>query len=82
MKKQYHYFAAIISALVVGLGQVVKGESKKGLLMMLVFYLFLPSIFFAALSVNGYLALVILTFAVIAGVILWGYNVGDAFIKR
>jgi len=77
MKKKY-WIEALASFLVVGLGQILKGEGKKGLKLMLIFYFALPAAIYLSLLINAYLFLIILGFALISGIILWGYNIWDA----
>lgn len=77
-KVKRHYFEAACSFLVTGLGQIVKGESKKGLKILLCFYFVLPGAAYAALIINGYLFLIILALAILTGITLWTYSVWDA----
>lgn len=76
-----HPFAAVFSALVVGLGQIIKGEGKKGLALLLAIYFVLPAVVYLTLLVNGYLFLYVLGFSLISGIILWAYNIMDALLK-
>ena len=69
---------ALASFFIVGLGQIIKGESKKGLLLILVFYLALPALIYFSLLISAYLFLLVLGVALISGIILWVYNVWDA----
>ena len=69
---------ALASFFIVGLGQIIKGESKKGLLLILVFYLGLPALIYFSLLISAYLFLLVLGVALISGIILWVYNVWDA----
>jgi asparagine N-glycosylation enzyme membrane subunit Stt3 len=77
--KSKHWPEAVASFFVVGLGQIVKGEGDKGLKMMLVFYLAMPASLYATLLINGYLFLLTMALVIISGIILWAYNVWDAF---
>jgi hypothetical protein len=77
-KSVKHWPEALASLLIVGLGQIIKKESDKGLKMMLFFYLGLPTAIYAALLINGYLFLLVLALALMSGIILWTYNVWDA----
>ncbi|OGC24902.1 hypothetical protein A2291_02035 [candidate division WOR-1 bacterium RIFOXYB2_FULL_42_35] len=79
--KKLHYFTAICSALVVGLGQIIEGESKKGLLLLLVFYFALPALTYLALLTGGSLPLYIWGLTIVAGLIIWTYSVGEALFK-
>ena len=76
-----HYFSALGSAIIVGLGQIIRGHSKKGLILILLFYLTLPALVSLALLINGYLFLYTLGIAIICGIILWGYSIGDALLR-
>ncbi|MBN3033288.1 MAG: hypothetical protein JW873_04255 [Candidatus Saganbacteria bacterium] len=77
MRKK-HRAAAAASFLVVGLGQIIKGDSDKGLKMMLIFYLACPASLYASLLINGYLFLLSLALVIASGLTLWAYNVWDA----
>ena len=76
-----HYLQAISSILVVGLGQIIKGESKKGIILLLIFYFVLPAAVYTSLIVNAYIFLSVLGFATIFGIMLWMYSIGDALLK-
>lgn len=76
-----HYFHAICSILVVGLGQIIKGETNKGIILLLTFYFFLPAAVYASLIINAYFFLSILGFALIFGIMLWIYSIGDALLR-
>lgn len=76
------YFEAIASALIVGLGQIIKGESKKGILLLLTFYFVLPALTYLSLLINGYFFLYTFGSAVIGGIFLWIYSIGDALLKH
>ena len=77
--KNKRIIEALMSFLVVGLGQIIKGEGDKGLKMMLIFYFALPSAVYVSLLLNAYLFLLALGTALFSGIILWGYNIWDAF---
>ena len=76
-----HYFGALSSAVIVGSGQVIRGAGKKGLLLILLFYFTLPALIGLSLLINGYLFLYTLGLAIICGLILWIYSIGDALLK-
>jgi len=76
-----HYFEAICSALVVGLGQIIKGENKKGIILLLTFYFTLPSLVYLSLIIDAYYFILVLGLAVIFAIILWIYSVGEALLK-
>jgi hypothetical protein len=77
-----HVIEAIGSILVVGLGQIIKGESKKGLGLMLSFYFVIPAIVYVPLMFKSYLFIYLFGFSIISGIILWVYSVGDALLKK
>lgn len=62
-----------------GLGQIIKGDARKGLKIMLWFYLGLPIIIFGSLILNAYLFLVIFAFSVVIYPIIWVFNILDAY---
>ncbi|OGB90365.1 hypothetical protein A2625_05645 [candidate division WOR-1 bacterium RIFCSPHIGHO2_01_FULL_53_15] len=76
--KNRHWPAALASFLIVGLGQIIKGEGDKGLKLMLTFYFALPAVVYIALLLNGFFFLIVLGLLMIAGIVLWGYNIWDA----
>ncbi|MEE8638393.1 MAG: hypothetical protein V3T21_05045, partial [Candidatus Margulisiibacteriota bacterium] len=69
------------SILVVGLGQIIKGESKKGVILLLTFYFFLPALAYLSLLINAVYFIYVLGLAIIFGIILWIYSIGDALLK-
>jgi hypothetical protein len=77
-----HYIEAAGSALVVGLGQIIKGQTEKGLVLLLVFYFVLPAVIYGTLLINGYLFLSALGIATISGIILWIYSIADALLRK
>lgn len=77
-----NYFGGFCSILVVGLGQITKGETNKGVLLLLLFYFVLPSVIYLALMLNGHIFLVVLGLALILGIILWVYSFVDACVKN
>ena len=80
MKRPLRYRSeAFASFLVVGLGQIIKGEGKKGLEFLLAFYFVLPVIIYASLLISAYLFLMVLGFALLFEIFLWGYNVWEAY---
>lgn len=78
MKKRY-YWAALASIFVVGLGQLLKGEGHKALLLILAFYFTFPALIYLTLMFNAYLFLSTLGLGIIGGIVLWSYNVLDAW---
>jgi hypothetical protein len=77
--KLERYFFTLMSFLVVGLGQILKGEGEKGLKFILVFYFTLPLLLYLSLSLSGGLFLMVFGVATIFAVIFWIYNIIDAY---
>jgi hypothetical protein len=78
---KFHPFAAIFSVLVVGLGQIIKGESEKGLALLLIIYFVLPAAVYLSLLIGSYLFIYVLGFSIIFGIMLWIYNILDALLR-
>jgi hypothetical protein len=78
VKKRY-VWPAVASFLIVGLGQIIKGEGEKGLRLLLAFYFLLPSLVYLALMFNAYFFLTTLGFCLVGGIALWTYNLLDAY---
>ena len=76
--KNLHYWYGTASFFVVGLGQVLKGEGKKGLMLLLIFYLALPALIYLSLMLDAYLFLSALGVCFLSGIIIWVYNFWDA----
>ncbi len=76
--KNLHYGYGIASFIVVGLGQILKGEGKKGLNLILIFYFALPSAIYLSLMLNAQLFLLVMGISLISGIIIWIYNIWDA----
>jgi len=72
---------AFLSFLIVGLGQIIKGESEKGLKLMLLFYFIIPALLYLFFIIKAELFLLMLGFFTIFNVIFWAYNVADAYRK-
>ncbi len=68
----------LFSALIVGAGQILKGETQKGLKFMLTFYFGLPLLLYLTLSFSGGLFLIVFGIAVIFLLLFWAYNIWDA----
>ena len=68
----------IFSIFFVGSGQILKGESHKGLQLMLVFYFGIPAILYLTMAFSGSLFLVVFGFSLIFAILLWGYGIWDA----
>lgn len=81
-KKHYYYWEALISLLIVGLGQIIKGEGKKGVALLLGYYLVIPATIYLALLITGFIFPYLFCFLVILAIILWGYSIFDALMER
>ncbi len=78
-RRKKFYGPALASTLVAGLGQVLKGDARKGLKLMLWFYMGLPIILVGSLLLNAYLFLVIFAIFVILYPAIWIMNIFDAY---
>jgi hypothetical protein len=78
-QRRKYLWPAFASAIVAGLGQVIKGDALKGLKIMLWIYLGFPMIIFGSLLLNAYLFLACLAVFVIAYPVLWVLNIMDAY---
>ena len=78
--EEKHFPEAIASLLVVGLGQILKNEGRKGLLLLLTFYFVFPALVYASLIIHPFLFLIVLAFVGVSAIILWGYAVVDALL--
>lgn len=76
-----HILEPLLSVFVVGLGQIVKGETKKGVILLLAFYFFLPALVYLSLFISAFYFIYALGSSVIFGIILWTYSIGDALLK-
>jgi uncharacterized membrane-anchored protein YitT (DUF2179 family) len=81
-QREKYLASAIFSALVAGLGQIVKGEAKKGLKIMIWFYMGMPMLIMATFLLNPYLFLVTLAAFVVIYPAFWAYNIMDAYSKQ
>ncbi|OGC34286.1 hypothetical protein A2311_01135 [candidate division WOR-1 bacterium RIFOXYB2_FULL_48_7] len=77
--KQKFWREALASLLIVGLGQIIKGEGEKGLLLLLAFYFAIPLSIYTALTINAYLFVLLLAAGIITELVIWLYNIIDAF---
>lgn len=68
----------MFSAMLVGSGQILKGETEKGIKMMLTFYFVIPILLYVILSFSGSIFLITFGFSIIFAVIFWVYNIIDA----
>jgi|GEM_PF-680304 len=82
MRRKIYLLPALCSFFVIGLGQVVKGDSKRALRWILFFYIFYPGLTYVALLIHGNAFAVMLAMAVIVYPLFWIYNVIDALFKK
>lgn len=78
-KRKKYQLPALLSFFVAGLGQIIKGDAKKGLKIMLWFYLGLPLLLYGAMLLNAYIFLVMLAFSVVFYPVFWALNIVDAY---
>ena len=78
----FHYLEAICSVFVVGSGQIIKGKGQKGVILLLFFYFALPAAVYLSLLINAHFFVLVLGLAIIFGIMLWVYSVGDALLKK
>ncbi|MBU1022293.1 MAG: hypothetical protein KKF07_06615 [Candidatus Margulisbacteria bacterium] len=71
------FIALGLSIFIVGLGQVFLGKSKKGLILLFLFYFWIPLYLLSILNFSFYLFIISFTAALFVMPILWGYNVID-----
>ena len=74
--------AAIASFFVVGLGQILKGQTEKGLIFMLLVYFGVPILVYASLAINAYLFLAAFSVIIIGTLVFWVYNIFDALLIK
>jgi len=79
---KFHFFEGVCSALIIGLGQIIKGQTSKGILLLLAFYFGLPAVLYASLLFSGSIPLYALGFVTFSGIILWIYSVADALLGK
>jgi TM2 domain-containing membrane protein YozV len=82
MRRRIYFISAIFSALIIGFGQIIKGDSRRGLVWILLFYFFFPALIYASFLISTYLFVAMLGVAVIVYPLFWLYNVLDALLKR
>jgi TM2 domain-containing membrane protein YozV len=71
--------AAVLSFFIAGFGQVMKGDNKKGLKIMLWFYMGLPAIIVGTFLLNPYVFLMVMAVLVIFYPVFWIMNIIDAY---
>lgn len=72
---------AFLSAFIVGLGQIIKGNGKQGLKFLLWFYFGIPAIIYAGFNTNLAIFSVVFGASIFCLAGLWIYNVVDAYRK-
>lgn len=77
-RKRY-LMPAIASAAVAGLGQIIKGDGKKGLKLILWLYFGFPFIVILSMIINPFIFLIVTAVTVIVYPVIWAYNILDAF---
>jgi len=82
MKRKIYFFPTIFSIFIIGLGQIIKGDSEKGLKWLLFAYAGIPMIIYTSFIINTYLFLFLLSITVVVYPIFWVYNVLDALSKK
>ena len=82
MKEQRYLTPAICSLLIIGMGQIIKGDSDKGLKWILFFYLFYPAVIYASLMVSANLFIFVLGVSVFVYPLFWLYNIYDAYTRN
>jgi len=78
-KRKKYLVPALLSVLVAGLGQVVKGDAKKGLRTILWMYMGFPIIIIGSSLLNAYIFLAIFATFVVIYPIIWALNIMDAY---
>jgi len=79
IKRKKYYIPAAASAVVAGLGQVIKGDAGKGLKIMLWLYLGFPMMIYGSLLLNAYFFLVVFAVFVVLYPLIWALNIFDAY---
>lgn len=79
MVRKKYLAPAIFSAAVAGLGQIMKGDNKKGLKIMLWFYMGFPVMIVGSFLLNPYIFLMVFAGAVVLYPLFWIMNIIDAY---
>ena len=77
-----HVLEALASGIIIGSGQIIKRDTNKGVILLLIFYFVLPTITYLSLLINAKLFPYFLGFAIFSAIILWIYSIMDALIKQ
>jgi len=81
-KTRKYIVPALLSFAVVGLGQIIKNDEKKGILYLLNFYFSIPLFLYTILLFcRGETFLVTLAISIIIAISFWIYNIVDAYKK-
>jgi len=70
---------AVLSTLMVGLGQIFKGEGEKAIKFILLIYFFVPAAIYFSLLMSGGLFLMVFGIGTLFTIIFWVYNIVDAY---
>lgn len=79
-KRKNPILAALLSALLVGLGQIYNGERSKGILLMILFAISLFSILIYGVypgDITRNLAFI----GIVMAIIIWAFGISDAYIR-
>jgi TM2 domain-containing membrane protein YozV len=76
--RDLNWGSAFWSVLIIGLGQILKGEGKKGLVLILLFYFTAPMLLFLSLQLGDVIFLTVFSLVVVLEIGLWLYGVWDA----
>jgi hypothetical protein len=80
--EKWHKKEAFLSALVIGLGQIAKGDSERGIKLVLWFYVAIPSLLVISLYISGILFVFLFTLSILLYPIFWIYSIYDALTKE
>lgn len=81
-KNKNDWNAALASTLVVGLGQILKGRTDKGLFYLLWFYAGLPIVIYISLLVGTIVFVPTISIIIALYPIFWLYNIYDALKRK
>ncbi|PIS31356.1 hypothetical protein COT42_01290 [Candidatus Saganbacteria bacterium CG08_land_8_20_14_0_20_45_16] len=78
---KWYYGSGLASLLVVGLGQIIKGDSRKGLSLLLLFYFVAPALIYLSLAFNFPWLVYLFGFTIISAILMWLYSLADALAR-
>lgn len=78
-RRKRYVMPAILSFFVAGLGQIVKGNGRRGVRIMIWFYMGMPVLILGAFLLHPLIFLVTLAGAVVLYPLIWLYNISDAY---